>query len=543
MATGVRRSEGATQRPWTREARLLLAALLLVQGALAWTMRIPAIATRADDAEYILLAEELRQGHYRDVFYAGAPPHAKYPPGYPALLAAIRTVAGNQLSWYVAANVVLALLGTVLLLAWVRQNLPDPAWIVVGIVLALNPESLKITANVLSEPLFAFLTILGLFLDGRGEAGRRSTWASVATAASSIVRTAGLAICAGLLASRLFARRWRSAAEIFVATALTGGLWTWYAAAAPQAVERSTYAGDLARTGITGSAGSTIATIIERLPSKLEAFTVDQMPTALSVPTIPGTPVDNALGALLIVVLLPVGLYQLWKVWPSVTFALLGYGALNIVWPWNLVRYFVPLTPLIVVTLFAGAIALVSRLQRARTVVVWVLGAYLATGAVMRLPDEVGTYAGCDRSAPYTQAACFPQEGDFTFVQASRYTGEVVPPGVPVVTVKEAPFSYHSARQALNSTIMLEEDSATLAAAMRARGTEWLLTNYAGPSRVRLGRLAASACREFDLVRSFDPFTTLLRLRPAGTEPAWGEACEATRRWREPIPDNASADP
>ena len=122
-------------------------------------------------------------------------------------------------------------------------------------------------------------------------------------------------------------------------------------------------------------------------------------------------------------------------------------------------------------------------------------------------------------------------EGDWTFVQAATYARDNLPTDAVVFTVKEPAFYYHSGRKTVNVNVLLKEDSTTIAQALRDRGVEWAVTSYSGPFRTQLGKLVASACREFDLVKQFDERTMVLRVRTTG-QTAGGTACDALTTWR-----------
>ena len=74
----------------------VVAALLVLHAALAWSGREIAVLTAQDDVRYMLLGTSLRGLSYRDLFLVGTPPHNVYPPGYPAFLAVWSVVASGS---------------------------------------------------------------------------------------------------------------------------------------------------------------------------------------------------------------------------------------------------------------------------------------------------------------------------------------------------------------------------------------------------------------------------------------------------------------
>ena len=90
-------AEAGVSARW-RAGHLAALAVAVALGLwLGWQERLPEVSTGGDEAIYVALSHSLAQGHYRDEFLIGTPPHAKYPPGNPAWLLLLRTVAGPDL--------------------------------------------------------------------------------------------------------------------------------------------------------------------------------------------------------------------------------------------------------------------------------------------------------------------------------------------------------------------------------------------------------------------------------------------------------------
>ena len=89
--------------------------LLTVHAILAWMHRVPGLTTEHDDAWYLVLARALRQFSYAELPIVGTPPHAMYPPGYPALLALFGATGPESVSLAVAVlGAILALTASAL---------------------------------------------------------------------------------------------------------------------------------------------------------------------------------------------------------------------------------------------------------------------------------------------------------------------------------------------------------------------------------------------------------------------------------------------
>jgi hypothetical protein len=532
-----RMAEGSTPvtgAPWTAPSRLFLVVIALVHVLLVWRFRTPVIATWQDDAEYVLLSREVSRGNYSDSWDVERPLHARYPPGYPAFLAAIGALTGERESVFTLANVLLSAGALLLFLQVGKRHLSPPAWFAMAAIVALNPELVFIGGKILSEPLFLFLVYLTLWIESRPVDGRGTVLATLSTGLTTLVRSAGLAVAVGLVAGRLFERRWKAALAIALFSAATGGVWAWYTAQAPRSAERVLYAADFQKV-LDLEHHSAMGAAVQRVKYKVEELTIDELPTALAIPVVSGTVIDNAIGALVIVMLLPLGVILLWKRWRTAAVVLLAYGALYVVWPYGQVRLIIPATPLILLSFFLAAEHLGQKMRRpgAATVAVGALAVYFAVGLLTRFGRERDLYSSCKKgAAPHLQPACFPQEGDWTFVQVAKYAKEHLPPDAVVFTAKESSFYYHSARQTVNARGLLREDSTTLARALLDRGVRWVATSNAGPVRRELGTLVASACNDFELVKQFDARTMLLRIRQPVGSGSGSNACDALATWR-----------
>ena len=518
---------------WTARARLFAIVITLIHVLLAWNFRTPVIATEQDDAEYVLLSREILRGDYRDSFDVNAPVHAKFPPGYPAFLAGLSKLVGEREQAFLFASVLLSAGALLLFLDWGRKTLPSLTWYAIAGVVGLNPELIILAGRILSEPLFLFLVYLALWNETNDESRRGTSWATIVGSVATVVRSAGLAISVGLIASRLIQRRWIAALSLAVLTLVTGALWTWHSAQAPEQEERHLYVAGFQKA-LSVDERSPIRVIADLLRNKAEALTIDELPTMLAIPVFPGNRIDNAIGALIIVTLIPIGMVLLWKRSKAAATVLLAYGALYIAWPYDAVRLIAPVFPLIVLALFLAAEFLGAKFRRpwGVSIAVGSLAAYLAAGLVLRFVRERDTLAACDKDyAPYSQPACFRNEGDWTFIQAAAFARDNFPAESMVLTVKEPSFYYHSGRRTTNVNFFLKEDSTTLARALRDRGIEWVVVSNAGPLRRRMGVLVASACKDFDLVKQFDSRTMVLRVRAPGQSVS-APACDALATWR-----------
>jgi hypothetical protein len=208
--------------PETRERRVALGGLLLVLGAgaivrvLFMTAWSPAFMGWPDAKSYI----DVSQG---ELF--GNPLR---PAGYPLFLVGVNAIWTN-IHFVVAVNHLLGLATAVVLYAAVVRA-GGPRWLglIPAAVVALGGTQMFLEHSVLSEPLFTFLTAVGVYAAVRCaiERPRWALWpaaAGVALACSASVRVVGLAmipvVCLwlGAAASGPLRRRIASAAVAAVA--------------------------------------------------------------------------------------------------------------------------------------------------------------------------------------------------------------------------------------------------------------------------------------------------------------------------------------
>jgi hypothetical protein len=230
-----------------RRVSLLLAGFLAVIAASAlWAVAMPAPHTGGDNAAYLSLAQSLVTGHgYTELWDPEAPPHTKYPPGFPVVLAAL--MAAGAASWgaFKALVGVLTLGAVLLVFAWVRRA--SDVVTAAGVALATLATAgwLQASRWVLSEPLFLLFLFLCLWalepgrdarpgdaareLPGQGTPfprpnGLRTAIGCAAAGMAVFTRTAGLPLIVAVLVAFLVAGH-RRVAGIFAAALAVPGIW------------------------------------------------------------------------------------------------------------------------------------------------------------------------------------------------------------------------------------------------------------------------------------------------------------------------------
>ncbi len=159
------RAEASRDQP-ARRILPVLAAIWIVVSAVAWIVRWPAMNGGGDNASYLLLAAELAfEGRYAETWTPGSPPHAKYPPVYPAVLAVMMLAGAETWGAFKAASALFVGLASALAFLWVRRCSKGlAAAVAIALVFGLSPAMLNASRWVLSDALFVALTVGAFWL-------------------------------------------------------------------------------------------------------------------------------------------------------------------------------------------------------------------------------------------------------------------------------------------------------------------------------------------------------------------------------------------
>lgn len=184
-----------------------LTALIVLGIGLAIIDALP-VGVFYDDAMYVILGKSLATGHgYRWLNLPGTPPATHFPPGYPALLAAIwrafPNFPANVLAFKAANAVLLAVAsGALVLLARRRFGFSPLAAAALTISGCAVIPVLTLSSVVLSEPLFLALLIpVLLFAEVVVDSERRGrdlVLLGLLAGVATLVRTHGIALVFGL---------------------------------------------------------------------------------------------------------------------------------------------------------------------------------------------------------------------------------------------------------------------------------------------------------------------------------------------------------
>lgn len=190
---------GAGARRWL----LLLVPVLLLVVLAHLTMSDFAVGFFNDDVVYIALSRSLLAGHgLHDICLAGAPADTQFPPGYPLLLALVSLLAPGSLhaAQWLSVGATVCALG--LLYAWARSLLSPWALFMALCLTALNTVTVRFCTTVLSDPIFVPLVLcipaVYLTAPSRRLSARRAALLGLVCVAAFWVRSAALFFVPGL---------------------------------------------------------------------------------------------------------------------------------------------------------------------------------------------------------------------------------------------------------------------------------------------------------------------------------------------------------
>lgn len=525
-------AEGRRLRAFALPVLLLLA----LHATLAWLGRAPGVLTRRDDSRYLILARALRHGQYRDVMWPGAPYHHMYPPGYPLLLAAWGAPAGDRFGWLILLQIALSVGALALAFDAARRSLGPTVALAALVILAVNPELLAWSGEIASEGPLAFCFAAALWgATALRPGGRQLAVVLAASLAAPMMRTAGVVLPAAVVLVWLIERRFRDALVVCVASALVVGplmLWT---IADPTPVAGSSYAADLVVApgggGVRVASGlppSMWGVLAHRVLTNAFYYPTQGIPWILPLPTIPGTIVDNVVGAALAVAALAVGAVADFGRFRLGVVVLLASAALLLAWPYQIARYVAPLLPLLVPLLVDGAGRAGSVLgDRAARASVLVATLVIAGAGAARSGAHVVAVAGCARGQRLPDERCVTP-GQAGFFRAVRFVGDSLPPRARVLAAKSEPLYLYTGRPTAPTPMVSRLDSAGFWAAVRDMGVDYVLLGAPEEDgEYGLGPRLAPRCADLELVGTFSPRTYLFRIAtppgPAVT-PAAGAA-------------------
>jgi 4-amino-4-deoxy-L-arabinose transferase-like glycosyltransferase len=498
-----------------RYSRVILVGLILAFLTLGWRGRMP-IHLAFDEMTYISVSRSLESGNYREPFSLDAPRHVRYPPGYPAWLMTLRKLGGESHDLVRAFNlafVAIAILCTYLI---VRRLSGVGIGLAAAFVLAFNPALLDAGATLLSEAPFLSLSgaALALCVLNPPQSGTRAYLAMALALASFLTRVAGITVVIAV-ALWLWHRRRRSELIAFgFASLIVVGGWFAYTHSVPATEAGISYADDLS-SGYRNLQHPGWSWKLTRAASLGASYATRGLPSALALPTIPGTAIDNALWLAVIAALGAAGLVVLWRRARSVFWHLVLSAVLIVAWPWKLERLLVPLVPFVAAALLIGADRLTRTFPaRRRNLILAGLTVLMVSGAIAGAWDRDVLARGCDRSNPFEGEGCYGVESR-NMAAAAHYLRDHAPGNAVVLTVSGPAVNYLSGLVTGPTSIVRRFPPREAAAGLRKLGINYvLITGYRQFERRHLGPWLLGSCREFRIETRFPPAGFILMPEP-----------------------------
>jgi len=221
----------------TRRTILLLAGVLLIQTVIVALVFTPQPHSGGDNAGYISLAHSLLdRGAYLELWDPGEPPHTKYPPVFPLLLAVAILLGAKgwaALKLVPAFSTVLAVAFTFL---WARDRRGLALGVVVALLLGISGSVVYYSQWMLSDPTFLALTMAALWAlqksseegGAHGREGGGKVWLVLGLALvvlAYFTRSAGLPLAVATLLWFGIQKRWKALAGFALAFGLPAFLW------------------------------------------------------------------------------------------------------------------------------------------------------------------------------------------------------------------------------------------------------------------------------------------------------------------------------
>lgn len=376
--------------------------LLLTVTVLTWIPRLRGpIDLRWDAGVYYVLGTSLAEGRgYRLLYEPGEIQAVQYPPLLPAIVTVHEKLLGTsdprvvgpwlRKSWFV-----LSLVYIVLVYFVARRFLTPRFALLLGLICALNSQMFFLSDLCFAELPFAFTTTLFFFLYYEGEHRPLIQWTAAAAAiASYLLRTLGITLLIAWVADALLRRKFRTAGIRAFIAVVPVFFWQSYVHRVEASYEYKhpryayqrdpslfynvSYASNVAlRSPFQPESGRASErdllsrfiwnafhapqSLGEELTFKKKTFEyyAAKLETSLGRNLVPHWLIFAALSGLGAVILVGAAVQLSRREWLVSIYTLLSIAAIcTTPWPFQLLRYWAPLLPFLLLELFAGIFAI-----------------------------------------------------------------------------------------------------------------------------------------------------------------------------------------
>jgi hypothetical protein len=473
-----RRAGAGAQRRIHRAVRryplVIAAALALLHLSLALLTFEPQPHTGGDNAAYITLGRSLLEhGTYTELWDPAEPPHTKYPPAFPVVLAMALAV-GLQ-PWVQLKFVVLGFsaAATAFSFLWIRARRRAGLALAVGLLMAIAPGVLREGRWILSDVPFWAFTMFALWAVERLRR-RDFRWlilAALATLAAYMTRSAGLPLVVAAVAWLAWHRRWPQLGVLLAIAGPPAVLW-WLRTRA------FTAGGYISEFWLINPYQPSLGTIgaadlLARIGVNAQKYVTIHMPTLLAGG--PG-PFTITVAAVITGLALAGWALRVRRAHVADLFLPL-YVGLILIWPevWSGERFLLPALPLL---LYYAGEALLRVVRWATPRHVFVVGATAAAVVgVLAVPGLLaGVAFGRECTGRYLAGERYPCLGGpawVDFFELGERAGEMVPDGAVVLNRKPRQFYVLSGLRSRNYP--MSDDPAAFFAAADSAGARYVV--------------------------------------------------------------------
>jgi hypothetical protein len=328
------------------------------------------VAFLEDNAGYYILGKSIADGNgYKNIYLENKPAATHFPPGYPAILAGVRMVAGDSISAPKIFNGMMLGASLVILFFFFRRiGMNIHLSFIINVLLIFNAHLLQYSTWIMSEVSYLFFSSLALLLlsytdESKNPIKNIPFIAFIAlTAASFYIRSLGVSLLAGAIFYFLLKLNWK-----YLGTTIAGFVilyFPWYLRG--RDLPASTYVENLTLKNFYNpdEGYATFSDFVDRFLENLERYFSVEISSGMF-----GTPVDyqaDFTGGQLFtgILLVAVMLFAIFKL-KTHRFLVLGYllGTFGILllWPsvWFGIRFMFGIIPLLLGLFIFGMYSLV----------------------------------------------------------------------------------------------------------------------------------------------------------------------------------------